>query len=115
VDEGSASVDYLFSPLQGAHFAVERPPTFAWNGCPVCRGITARIGVEYSIMALFELADANIEQHLRVFDLPFFNVSQSKLIAKFGDRSERCVDMLHGFGDDRFGISRFVICASIET
>jgi hypothetical protein len=48
VDEGSASVDYLFSPLQAARFAVEQLPGLLWNGCPLCRGITARIGVEYS-------------------------------------------------------------------
>ncbi len=48
MDEGSASVDYLPASLQGAHFAMERPPIFAWKGCPVCRGIAARINVEYS-------------------------------------------------------------------
>jgi hypothetical protein len=48
VDEGSASVDYLFSPLQGARFAVEPLPALAWSECPACRGIGARISAEYS-------------------------------------------------------------------
>jgi hypothetical protein len=52
VEEGSASVDYLFSPLQGARFAVEPLPALAWSECPACRGIGARISVEYSISHL---------------------------------------------------------------
>jgi hypothetical protein len=34
--------------LQGARFAVEPLPALAWSECPACRGIGARISVEYS-------------------------------------------------------------------